>query len=109
MRAPTFTFFHDLSAVYTGAFKASPSAKQALSPKDNPSGLVRATRSPTSLAGSEVKGTASRMGLSAASHAPLVEGPAFWCESAGARSEKIKCHASSFGVELRNHAAQSFS
>src|SRR6266849_3525966 len=69
MRAPTFSFFHDLSAVYTGAFKASPSARQALSPNDNPSGRVCATRSPTSLACSEVKGTASRTGLSAASHA----------------------------------------
>jgi len=55
MRAPTFTFFHDLSAVYTGAFKESPSAKQALSPKDKPSGRVCATRSPTSLACCEGK------------------------------------------------------
>src|SRR5216683_7957920 len=69
MRTPTFTFFQDLSAVYTGAFKASPSAKQARSPKDKPSGRVRATRSPTSLPCSEVKGTTSRTGLSAASHA----------------------------------------
>jgi len=30
MRAPTLNFFHDLSAVYTLAFKARPSAKQAL-------------------------------------------------------------------------------
>jgi hypothetical protein len=37
--------------------KVSPSAKQALSPKDNPSGRVCATRSPTSLACSEVNGT----------------------------------------------------
>jgi len=69
MRAPTFAFLHDLSAVYTGAFKASPSAKQARSPNDNPSGRVCATRSPTTLACSEVKETASRMGLSPASHA----------------------------------------
>src|SRR5713101_731379 len=69
MRAPTFNFFHDLSAVYTGAFKESPSARQALSPKDKPSGRVCAIRSPASLACSEVNGTASRMGLSAASHA----------------------------------------
>ena len=31
--APTFNFFHDLSAVYTGAFNATPSAKEARSPK----------------------------------------------------------------------------
>src|SRR4029077_15766647 len=69
MRAPTFTFFHDLSAVYTGAFKVSPSAKQARSPNDKPSGRVFTTRSPTTLACSEVNGTALRMGLSAASQA----------------------------------------
>jgi len=76
MCAPTFTFFHDLSAVYTGAFKASPSAKQARSPRDKPSGRVCATRSPASLACSEVKGTASRMGRRAASHASLGRRPA---------------------------------
>lgn len=32
MRTPTFTVFHDLSAVYTGAFKEIPSTRQALSP-----------------------------------------------------------------------------
>src|SRR5260370_31362325 len=58
MRAPTFSFFHDLSAVYTGTFKASPSARQALSPNDNPSGLVSATKSPTSPPYPTAKGTA---------------------------------------------------
>src|SRR6516225_4349404 len=69
MRTLTFNLLHDLSAVYTGAFKASPSAKQARSPNDNPRGRVSATRSPASLACSEVKATASRMGLNVASHA----------------------------------------
>jgi hypothetical protein len=40
MRAPTFNFYHDLLAVYTEAFKARPSAKQAWSPKDKLRGRV---------------------------------------------------------------------
>ena len=44
MRAPTLNFFHDLSAVYTVAFEARPSPKQARSPEDKPSGRVCATR-----------------------------------------------------------------
>src|SRR5260370_25808913 len=63
MRAPTFTFFQDLSAVYTRAFKASPSAKQARSPNDNPSHRDCPTRSPTNLPCSDIKGTPSSIGL----------------------------------------------
>lgn len=51
MRTPTFTVFHDLSAVYTGVFKEIPSARQALSLKDKPSGRVCPTRSSTTQAG----------------------------------------------------------
>ena len=44
-RTLTFSFFQDLSAVYTGAFRASPSAKQARSPNDKPThGFVRPNR-----------------------------------------------------------------
>src|ERR1700731_2234034 len=71
IRTLTFSFFQDLSAVYTGAFKASPSAKQARSPNDKPKVRVCATKSPVSLACSELKATASRMGLIVASHASL--------------------------------------
>src|SRR5260370_3459725 len=69
IRTPNFRFFHDLSAVYTGAFSANPRARQARSPNDRPSARVCVMRLPAFLACSAVKDTASRIGLSAASHA----------------------------------------
>jgi hypothetical protein len=40
MRAPTFNFFQDLSAAYTGALNERPSANQVRSPKDKMRGRV---------------------------------------------------------------------
>src|SRR2546429_8842106 len=69
IRTPTFSFFHDLSDVYTGAPRVSPRARQARSPKDRPRQRVWVIRSPAILACSAVKGAASRIGLSVACQA----------------------------------------
>ena len=53
MRTPSFSFFQDLSAVYTGAFNARRNTKQARSPKDKPKGRARVVTSPASLACSD--------------------------------------------------------
>ncbi len=66
---PNLSFFHDLSAVYTGALRTIPRARQARSPNDKPSGRVLVIRFPAASACSAVKAVASRMGLSVASHA----------------------------------------
>src|SRR5882724_8935546 len=66
---PNLSFFQDLSAVYTGALRTIPRARQARSPNDKPSGRVLVIRFPAVSACSAVKAVTSRMGLSVASHA----------------------------------------
>src|ERR1700675_1772585 len=66
---PNLSFFHDLSAVYTGTLRTIPRARQARSPNDKPSGRVLVIRFPAAFACSAVKAVASRTGLSVASHA----------------------------------------
>src|SRR5438445_6406040 len=59
---PNLSFFHDLSAVYTGALRTIPRARQAWSPNDKPSGRVLVIRFPAASACSAVKAVASRNG-----------------------------------------------
>src|SRR6266849_6315579 len=67
---PNLSFFHDLSAVYTGALRTIPRARQARSHNDKPSGRVLVIRFPAASACSAVKAVASRMGLSVADPSP---------------------------------------
>src|SRR5260370_6294982 len=69
IRTPNFRFFHNLSAVYPGAFRARQRDRKARSPSDRLSARVCLTRLPALLACSAVKDTASRIGLSVASQA----------------------------------------
>lgn len=69
MRMPTFSPSMTCLPCTRALSKRAPSAKQARSPNDNPSERVCATKSSASLACSELKAIASRIGLRVASYA----------------------------------------